>query len=304
MNDEPVSLLDRDQIRSITIEPDETADILLPLIVLIVFIAFIGWILYLLISSGFKTTSPGNSVASDKRGTTSIVCAPGQCATDLFSGFKTCPAENISITVNPSKAVCNSRFVCDNPLTPFAVQSDNSTNINGICEPNTECPCIAVSQCPEFIVSVFTTSNGNPYTSFSGQRLVFPQKSSYVSTNGTPSTTPPLQFNNPATTFCAAPLAWLPLSNPGCNFISAANGNSMTYDDLVLCSGAISGCSGFNSSPCLQGILAAISNNPDNLTQQNITTTQFACVNGTPCPCGTIAIFDTNFGGVICRELK
>lgn len=260
--------------------------------------------LFLLVKSGFQSTSPTDSVSSDNRGTYEIVCAPGQCATDLFSGFKTCPTTDVSITVDPAQAVCNSRFVCDNPITPFALQSDGSTNINGVCEPETECPCLRYSQCPEYVLSVFTSSNGNVYQPLMGQRINFPQESTYVSnTSGVSTSLPPIQYNNPATTFCAAPLSWLPLSNPGCNFVSAANANSMDLNDILLCQGMVSGCSGLLGSPCLQGTLAALTNNPDSITEQTLPTTQFACVSGEPCPCGQLAIFDTNFGAIICRQV-
>lgn len=285
-------------------ETDNTIGVVLPLIVLIIFIVFFGWMLYLLISSGFQTTSPTNPVSSDNRTQTTFNCAPGQCATNLQSGFKTCPQNNVSITINPSQEVCNSAFVCDNPITPFALQSDGSTNINGVCEPNTQCPCLRVSQCAEYILSVFTTSNGNPYESLNGQRILFPQISSYVSSaGGAPTDTPPIQFNNPAVTFCAAPLAWIPLSNPGCNFITASSVNDISYSDVLLCMGMQNGCSGLEGSPCLQGVLAFLSSNPDTLTQNDITTTQLACVRGNPCPCGQVAIFDTNFGAIVCRQL-
>jgi len=301
---EPVSLLDRDEVRPVLVEPDDTPEIVLPLVVLIVFIVFLGIMLFLLVKSGFQSTSPTDPVSSDNRGTFGIVCAPGQCATDLFSGFKTCPTTDVSITVDPAQSVCNSRFVCDNPLTPFALQSNGSTNINGVCEPGTECSCLRYSQCPEYVLSVFTSSNGNVYQPLPGQRITFPQESSYVSnTSGVSTGVPPIQYNNPATTFCAAPLSWLPLSNPGCNFVSAANANSMDYNDLLLCQGMISGCSGMLGSPCLQGTLAFITDNPETLTQQNIYTTQLGCVTGQPCPCGYAAIFDTNFGNIICRQL-
>jgi hypothetical protein len=304
MSSQSTTILDIDQPRPIIVESDETPEIVLPLIVLIVLIFFLGWMLYLLISSGFKTTSPSDPVTSDTRTETSIMCAPGQCATNLQSGFKSCPTGNVSITVNPTESVCNNRFVCDNPLTPYAVQSDSSTNINGVCEPNTECPCLRVSQCPNYILSVFTTSNGNPYEPLPGQRVTFPQQSTYVAINGVQTDTPPIQFTNPATTFCAASLAFLPLSSPGCNFVSAPDGNSMTYEDLIFCFGLQKGCSGAVSSPCLQGTLAAISSDPDNLTRANILTSQFACVRGESCPCGQATIFDTNFGAIVCRELN
>ena len=77
----------------------------------------------------------------------------------------------------------------------------------------------------------------------------------------------------------------------------------MNYDDILICTGMINGCSGIKGSPCLQGILAAITDNPDNLTRANLITTQFGCVRGESCPCGTLPVFDTNFGGIVCRDL-
>ncbi len=284
----------------ITVEPDDTPEIVLLLVILVVFITFFGWMSYLLIISGFQSTNPDDPVRTDNRPKISIQCAQGQCATNLQSGFKTCPIAGETITVDPSQSVCNSPFVCDNPLTPFAVQSDGSTNINGVCEPNIQCACVNTSRCPDYILSVFTTSNGNPYQSLAGQRITFPQQSSFVGSNGQ-TDTPPIEIANPSTTFCAASLSFLPLSNPGCNFFSTADGNSMTYKDLLLCTNT--GCSGFFNNPCLQGTLAVLSSNPDGLNQQNVLTSQFACVRGESCPCDYMTIYDTNYGGVICRKL-
>lgn len=282
----------------------DTADTVISLVVLILFIAFFIWILYLLLSSGLSRTTTDNPVSSDRRTETTITCPPGQCATNITTGVKSCPTENISIKINPAESVCNSRFVCDNPLTPYALQSDGSTNINGVCEPGVECPCLRVSQCPEYVLSVFTTSNGNPYSNLVGQRITFPQLSSFVTTGGDVTDIPPIQFNNPATSFCATPPSWLPLSNPGCNFVNANTPNSITYSDLLLCMGMVNGCSGITGSPCLQGVLAALTDNPDNLNQRNILTTQFACVRGESCPCGYLNIYDTNYGGIVCRQLQ
>ena len=298
------SILTRDQYRTTVVIPSETPNIILPLIVLIIFIVFLGGMLYLLISSRFQSSGPGDRVSSDNRTQTSIICPAGQCATNLQSGFKTCPVEDVPLAIDPTQSVCNSRFICDNPLTPYALQSDQSTDINGICEPNVECPCLSVAQCADYILSAFTTSNGNPYQALPGQRVTFPQESAYVSTNGAESDTPPIKITNPALTFCSASLAFLPLSNPGCNFVSAPDGNSMTLEELELCMGLPSGCSGLFGDPCLQGTLAILSSNPDTVNAQNITTAQYACVRGEPCPCGQIAIFDTNFGGIVCRQLR
>ena len=289
----------------VTTPEDKTPDYVIPLIVIIIFVAFIGFILYLLASSGFKTQNSATAgqfpQGVNSSGVPLVVCAPGACATNIQSGFKTCPADGQTITADPATQVCNSRFVCDNPLTPYALQSDLSTNFNGACEPNTECACLRAAQCANYIRSAFTTTGGNPFVSFSGQRLTFPQITSYTTANGTTSDQPPIQYNNPATTFCAAPAAWLPLASPGCNFVS---GSAMSYPQLLVCMGLASGCQGTSGNACLQGTLAVLSNNPDDVTRVTaVNTDLLACVEGVPCPCGSLAIYDTSFGGVICRTL-
>ena len=258
--------------------------------------------LYLLFSSGFSTNEPGNS--PDNRIPLTVPCPIGQCATNLFTGYKICPGSTGTAYINPEQEVCNSQFVCDNPITPYAVNADGSTNLYGVCEPGVACPCLRVLQCPEYIISAFTTSNGNPYEPLEGQRITFPQISSYTDVSGVESTTPPIQYTNPATIFCAAPLSWMPFSTPGCNFIDVGNNNDISYDDVLLCMGMISGCSGITGSPCLQGTLAFLSRDPGSLTQGDIYTTQLACVQGEPCPCGFVAIYDTNYGGIVCRQLE
>lgn len=300
------SIRDRDAPRPIKVTPDKSADTIIPLILLIVIIVFLVWMLVLLIMSGFQTTSPENPVATDNRSVANntFICPPGQCATNLLSGFKTCPTDNgLAVPFNPQSEVCNDRFLCTNPLTPFAVQSDGSTNINGVCEPNTACPCVNQSRCPEYILSAFTTRNGNPYVSLDGQRITFPQISNYVDNNGEIIDTPPIQYRDPATTFCSAPMAWLPFANPGCNFIPSDRANSMTYDDILICMGLPNQCDGGLGNACLSGTLSYITDNPESLTQQNIDRAQVGCVRGDPCPCGMASIYDTNFGGIVCRDI-
>lgn len=288
-----------------TAATETASSTLIPLIVLIIFIVFALWMVILLFGSRFKTTSTENPVSSDSNSANSqffITCPAGSCAVNLQSGFKTCPTTDVPIQVNPAESFCAPRYACVTP-NPFAVQSDGSTNINGLCEPGVECPCLNVSQCANYVLSAFTTSNGNPYQDFSSQRILFPQISSYVTANGDNTTIPPIQFSNPATTFCAAPPSWLPLSNPGCNFVNANDPNSMNYDDILFCMGMINGCSGVTGSPCLQGTLAFVTNNPESLTQTNVDTALLACVSGDPCPCNYAAIYDTNYGGLICKQL-
>jgi len=279
---------------------DETSDIVLPMIILIIFIIFIGWMLYLLVSSGFAQVGANSAAAGSITGSATFVCPAGSCPTDILTGTKLCPSEDVaSLYINGSQ-VCNSRYLCDNPQTPFALQTDGSTNLYGVCEPGTECACLNTSRCPQYVRSAFTASNGNAYVSLAGQRITFPQINSYSTSSGVDINVP-IEFGDPSTTFCSVPLSWLPSSSPGCNFIS--NPEDISYDDVVKCMGMVSGCNNFIASPCLEGVLAFITDNSDNLNQQNMINTQVSCVAGTPCPCGTVAIFDTNFGAVVCRAL-
>lgn len=241
----------------------------------------------LLFSSGFESTTPSNPVSSDIRANNSFTCLPGQCATNLISGIKTCPTTDIEIGINPAEEVCNSRYLCDNPLTPFAVQSDGSTNISGICEDKSECSCLNTITCPNYILSVFTASGGNPYVSTDTQRINFPQE------NVT-------RITDISRNFCTVPLTWLPISTPGCNFVS--DPNQFTYIDLLECMNLPNTTD--LMSPCLNGVLSLISNNPDLLTQDNIINQQFGCTRGTQCPPNELSVFDTNLGTNICKQLQ
>lgn len=282
---------------------ETTSDLVIPLIVLVFIVIFVSYMLYLLISSGFRVTTENDRVSTDRRTDSAVfTCPEGQCATNIMSGFKTCPLGNERLVINPAESVCNSKYVCDNPLTPFAEQSDQSTNMFGACEINTECPCLRISQCPDYILSVFTTSNGDPYRSFTDQRITFPQKTTYITGSGESSDQPPIRIPNVGTEFCTAPLSWLPLSTPGCNFVSDSNG--MTYQELLICMGLISNCNNVEASPCMQGVLAFVTDQPDSIRQGNINSFQVGCVRGEPCECGEVAIYDTRYSGLLCKILE
>jgi len=273
---------------------DKTVDSVIVLIFIIAIIAFVGWIVYVAASSNFeKVTLSETSFL--------FTCLSGQCATDLESGFKTCPPLNDTtpLVIDPRVAVCNGRYVCDNPLTPFALLWDGSTSSSGICNTGVECPCMKTIQCPEYIVSIFSSNGGNAYDDLSGQRISFPQVASYVDSKGV-TQNGPFVLNNLGREFCFAPLNWLAISSPGCGMF----GDNVTYDNLVYCMGGAIGCSGLNNNPCKEGTLAIIANDSEDITSEEIPSSIVGCVRGTPCPCGQIAIFDKNFGGIVCRDLS
>lgn len=229
-----------------------------------------------------------------------LTCDRGQCATDIKTGFKICPSnDNILMPIDPKTQVCNSKFLCDNPQTPYAVQWDLSTNYNGICPTGSACPCLRFSQCPEYITSIFTSTNGNPYSLISEQRIFFPQQSSYLSGSGL-SVNTPFRLSSLSNQFCLAPLNWLPLSNPGCPLFDS---NNFGYDEVVQCMGGSSNCTGSSGNPCSQGVLSVIVDSVQNLTKENIELYPFGCVSGLPCPCGKLNVFDKKFGKIVCTEL-
>lgn len=274
-------------------EVESTSDYIIPLVILLILTIFLGYMLYLMLQSGFQATSQAERVTSDIRPDSIGTCPIDQCATNLFTGVKRCPVPGGQIDLDLATEVCNSRTLCDNPVTPYAIQNDGSTDISGACDPGVECRCSRINRCPEYVAAAFTTNGGNPYQSLDGQRLTFPQ----TSTRGLSGT---IEYPNPSTTFCAAPATWLPLSNPGCNF---ATSGTMNSEAIRICMGLPRGCNGLTGNPCRQGTLAVVTDNPENVNINNLADQQFSCVDGTPCQCNQIAIYDTNFGGVVCRDI-
>lgn len=275
--------------------PGRDPNLVISIIVIMVLLITFLVMLYLIARNNFQTVS--GAIA---QGQTDLLCQPGQCATNLLTGLKSCPANiNDSVLVDPATAVCNSPFICDNPVTPFALNSDGSTNISGICEPGVTCPCVSYQSCPDFITSVFSTVNGNPYTNLPGQRITFPQLTSYAGVDGL-TDQPPIALTVPSTTFCTVPIDWLTFSTPGCNFVDSF---TMTYEQLTACMGLPSACNGVTANPCLQGNLAFVTPDSANIGIADINFTPVGCVAGPTCPCGEVALYDTKLGGVICRVL-
>jgi hypothetical protein len=225
-------------------------------------------------------------------------CPMDQCTVNLYNGEKICPAlPGGTVQANVQAETCSSPFVCDNPILPYALLSDNSTNINGICEPNTRCRCTKNLQCADNILSTFNTINGLNYIDLSDQRTQFIQNNSSV--NGTiQSTVTPIVYTDPATTFCTIPMAWLNRSSPGCSSYP-----NLVYSNLQECIHTL------NSSPCAQGTLAFYPDNPeifntyvDNFQINQIENTPMACVRGTKCPNTTdIPYYDKGLGAMRCR---
>ena len=286
---------------------DNMADILIPLIVLVFLIIFFIFIISSLVYSKFQSTTPEHPVISDTRGTLTRDCKIGECATNIFNGYKICSDDDTQpVKYNPTIEVCNKKYECNNIVTPYAVSADGSTNITGKCDNNVACSCIKNPQCPNYILSAFTTLNGSLLRSINNQRIIFPQANSNTN-NGIITTRNPIQLQNPVLQFCSAPLSYLQYASPGCNASLARESTSLSYKDLLDCMGMEKNCPGtvyektdYIGSPCLQGTLAIITDNPDTLAQSDVNSFLLACVPGETCPCGTVGVYNTNFGALQC----
>jgi hypothetical protein len=228
-------------------------------------------------------------------GTVLQQCAPGQCATNIYNGEKLCPggtgSSTSGILADPAFEVCNSQLICDNPLTPYAVQDDLSTSITGVCQPGIVCRCLTKPQCAEYIVSIFNTANGNPFAGLQGSRTIFTQSNTHVTAGGTATSVPPITYPNTLSSFCTVPLDFLNRSSPGCSFATEMNQTTIQQ------------CMAMNNA-CLVGTLAFLPDNFNTFSVTDINSTPLACVRGTGCTGpGQVAVWNNELGQVLCSTL-
>lgn len=256
-----------------------------------VILILVFWILLIILA----INNLGQTAASD--GAQVLVsCPTDQCATNIYSGQKRCPASGGVITADAGFEVCVSRGSCDDPTLPYAVQSDESTNILGVCEDDpltnqpVTCRCLSRPQCPSYVLSGWKTYTGNPYVGLVGQRTSFTQfSSSDPDLNGYIKTNTPLTYDDDGNKFCFASAAWLPISTPGCTFMTSVDADSITA------------CMNTGGA-CDRGVLAFVGN-ADTFTAADIQITPMACVQGTNCRNGQVNIYDLGYGGVVCKTI-
>lgn len=228
-------------------------------IIAIVFIVLIAFCFYLIVIA--NTGSDENL----------IDCAPGQCITNLFTGIKNCPSDTSEIlSINPTNEVCNSPFTCEDEKTPFAEQSDGSTNSDGVCPEGVKCRCLQKAACANYITSYFSPFYGNAFQPIRDQRIVFEQISSYKDLAGVFQQEPPLSTGS--LDFCSVPFEWV--------------------NELRIW-----------PSECTRGTLAFLPEDPSNFGPDNFQTTPLGCVIGEKCPEGTFAFWDNRVNSVMCLEL-
>ena len=198
-----------------------------------------------------------------------LTCNPGQCATNIFNGEKRCADdETVAVLYDPLFEVCNSKYVCDNNQTPYAVYSDGSTDDLGICEVGNICRCVKKPQCSTDTLVTFTAKNDvSSQFSASGSRLIYEQ-------NGFPTqgyTGVPLIYNNYNTQDCMINISYFNIVVPRTYQCSNWVGVYPTMAEAMAC---------INSNPCIVGRLAFKPSNLFGFTLDptSITTTPTSCM--------------------------
>ncbi len=270
---------------------------IIALIILIIFVIFWCWVAFTV------TTEPPT-------GQLLIECTAGQCGTNIYNGEKRCPQNPEDIVlIDPSYEVCNSKYVCDNNKTPFALQSDGSTNSSGICEPDNICRCLSYATCSTQTTVLFQVVEGSLFSTDSTSRFAFQQIP--INTDfGVGNVT--YETNN---SFCSIKTNYLNRLSPGsCTFSDSDynNSNGTVY--------VATSC--VNTNPCVRGVMAFNTSTPSNFEINGVGLTEVrntpvTCVNtfiscdtnGTMCPdnkCpeGQVAYFDDRWGLVRCTRIN
>lgn len=198
----------------------------------------------------------------------SRLCPAGECATNVFTGSKRCPESfEVPVAASLPLEVCNPRFSCSDPATPYAINSDGSTNASGLCENDPlgnpiACRCQRYASCPVYIRSVFSTYAGNPYNDLDSQRVMLRQTTATLGAGGELSI--PMTITDPANQFCTIPQPWLVRAVP---------------------------------NACLRGTAAYIVPDVENFDPQ---AANVGCVDGVPCPEGQLAVWDVKVDQLRC----
>nr|QBK92928.1 MAG: hypothetical protein LCPAC403_00620 [Pithovirus LCPAC403] len=232
--------------------------ILLPIISILVVLSFLIWAV---LAVHADQQLPGED----------FTCPVRQCTVNRYNGIKTCSDE--AITFDPLTEVCSDRTTCSNPVSPFAVREDGSTDQIGspnisTCDDETECKCVSSLQCANYITSYFVIQNQDSSLSLGTSRTVFTQSNFYqVNLAGvSPSNTPPMILVDPVSNVCTI------------------NQNVLDTDKMY-------------PKLCMTGTLAYLAEDSDLV--EDVEILPLACVKGEECIEG-ITVYDKSLNEIVC----
>jgi hypothetical protein len=212
-------------------------------------------------------------------------CAPGQCPTNIKTGQKRCGAPDQALLRELENEVCNPPTACTNPQTPYAINSDGSYNITGICDDDNICRCAATVSCPYFTEVLFTRTS--PSGNYLAPDFYFEQTPRGSTMTGGKS----ILIGNVTTETCTVGLGdTARFTIGGCTSFSLP-------DDVAAC---------VESNPCSTGVLTFVPSRTRNIHERPFVfdaeamVTPVACIAGTPCTTGTYPVFDWDTARVVC----
>jgi hypothetical protein len=240
---------------------DKTSEYLI--LFCIIFLIIISWSLILYRSTEYSSS---NVKALE-------VCQKSYCPTNRLTGEKRCSKDgSIPLQYDPIFEVCNPIKGCVNDSTPYAVQTDGSTNLNGICDVD-GCRCVNYLSSPEYTQVIFNMQNGNIYSQYATQqgRVVFKQNpTSYVGQGNLA----PMYYKDPSTQFYEISPSLLSYVTPVCPKLQIIpEPNDLDYVECI------------NSNPCIVGKMAYIPKNSSEFINFNVSDLSggvpLACVSNT-----------------------
>lgn len=188
-------------------------------------------------------------------------CLPGQCAVNIYSGVKSCPSDSTTLAKAAiGSEVCSSKYVCDNPSNPFAVD-DRGIALGGrICPTGVACQCLSNLYCGNNVMSYFS-----PFWSTQDILVKYGQSTQVVDALSTIHTTPPYLIQQGAGECTLQPERY-------------ANGS-------------------MEPATCLSGTLAYF---PNSSAAVDGLTTSLACMRGKPCGTGFTPVWNNSIEKIDC----
>ena len=280
-----ISIRPGDEV-TVHITSSSGSSLILPVVVALILLAFFFWLAY--------STGVGISQSQALKESTGWYCSPGQCAVDMSTGEKLCPSGSDRQPYDITTQICSNKYSCSASGYGYAVLSDGSTDVFGVCEEGVACRCVNRPHCSRYVSSIFQTVSGNPYTAANDAQ--FTQKQASLSQGSIDG--PAITSNN--NSFCEIPSAWLFRSVPGCGALPP---QLTTFSSLKSC---------FDSNPCLYGTLAYVTDDSDVFDSASLNRIPVACVAGEDGLCENdpldsevfnVPVYDTRYGGIVCKRV-
>lgn len=265
------------------------------IIIVTIFIIVVFWAILLYYAIGINT----GAVPPNQQ---NFALSTGLCAANVVSGEKVCLTDDDdSLNYDPNVQVVTSAGGCDNPTFPYALLPNDGISTIGRCaddpitgEPS-QCRCLNTQQCPEYITSYFRTVSGNAFASLDVTRTSFDQVTGQS----------PIQIDEPTRQFCTIPISWLYRSTPGCNFVTPSQVDTPD-GELTTVNTCMRLPVNNVGNPCASGILAFITDSPDDMTLNNIGSIPIGCVRGSGSPPDedSVTVWDEKYGGIVYINLR